>query len=486
MQCKKIPKAVPEVLKELNNAEDINIIFYYGLQVSFFFLIVLSALIAHKINISRYSRINDRFIDEKCNNEELEKIYEEVAATKSELEKSRQKLIEAHELAHLGDWEYNIVNKQIYWSDEIFRIYGLEPQAFEPSRSSTYHFIHPEDLENFKKSEMDILSGKLYEFEYRYVVNGKIGWIWIKARQVYDSKGELSSIRGYLQEITERKLFEQEIVKSKKEAEEASKLKSEYIANMSHELRTPLNVMLGALQLFDIYLKNDMESLREKMIKHVIPMKQNCLRLIRLVNNLIDTTKIDTGFMQIKLKNHNIVDIIEGITMSIIEFAKMKNIEVVFDCDSEEKLIACDVDMIERTMLNLISNAIKFTDNNGCIQINVIENKDKVMISVKDNGIGIPQDKLDVIFNRYKQVNASLSREQEGSGIGLSLSKSLVEMHGGRLYAKSILGNGSEFIIELPFITVNSDYSEQQSEIYIEKNHNLTERMNVEFSDIYN
>jgi len=225
-----------------------------------------------------------------------------------------------------------------------------------------------------------------------------------------------------------------------------------------------------------------MLSNKGKMVKHMASMKQNCLRILRLVNNLIDTTKIDAGFMQMELKNHNIVSVVEEITLSTAEFVKLKNIELIFDCEFEEMIIACDVDMIERIILNIISNAVKFTKINGYIHVNVTRSGKKIIISIKDNGIGIPQDKLNMIFERYKQVNKSFSREQEGSGIGLSLTKSLVEMHGGNIVVKSILGKGSEFIIELPDKKITF---ESQKESYEENNYNFIEKMNVEFSDVY-
>ena len=187
---------------------------------------------------------------------------------------------------------------------------------------------------------------------------------------------------------------------------------------------------------------------KEKSSKHLKAMKRNCMRLLRLVNNLIDTTKIDAGFYEPNFSNQDIVSLIKRIALSVSDYAKQKDINLLFYTDVEEMSIICDVDMIERIMLNIISNAIKFTGDS--VDINIYNRVDTVVISVKDNGIGIEEENQNIIFERYKQVSKLFTRENEGSGIGLSLTKSLVEMHGGNISVKSEYGKGSEFIIELP------------------------------------
>lgn len=293
-----------------------------------------------------------------------------------------------------------------------------------------------------------------------------------------------------LRDITYRKLAEelkQENESKELELAEATaldSLKNDFFSNLSHELRTPLNVILSSLQLLEATAINEnICEYDKKLIKYHNIMKQNCYRQLRLVNNMIDVTKIDAGFFDISLRNYNIVEIIEDITFSVSEYIKIKSIGIIFDTNTEEKIIACDPDKLERVMLNLLSNAVKFNSENGKIYINIYDKGESVIISVKDTGIGIPENKLNIVFDRFRQVEKSLTRSHEGSGIGLSLVKSLVEIHGGTISLKSKYGEGTEFIIELPANVVDEDENAIITDD--EQQKSKVEKINIEFSDIY-
>lgn len=296
-----------------------------------------------------------------------------------------------------------------------------------------------------------------------------------------------------IRDITEHKRMD-ELEKTVEESNrlltetmEYDKLRAGFFANISHELRTPLNVIFSTLQLLELFAKNktfaNNNAKNDKEEKYFKIMKQNCFRLLRLVNNLIDITKIDSNFFDLHLQNHNIVSIVEDITRSVAEYMQDKGVFLRFDTDVEVRIIACDPDKIERILLNLLSNAVKFTKSGGNIWVTVFDGEEHITIQVRDTGIGIPQDKLELIFQRFRQVDQSLTREFEGSGIGLSIVKSLVEMHGGRVRVNSEYGKGSEFIIELPIrILPENEYAQEKKD---GSERNQIERINIEFSDIY-
>jgi len=264
---------------------------------------------------------------------------------------------------------------------------------------------------------------------------------------------------------------------------EYDKLKTEFFSNISHELKTPLNVLSCATQLMSSYQTNNQCKDCYGFSKYLKTMKQNSYRLLRLINNLIDITKLDSGFMQMNFKNNDIVSIVENITLSIGDYIKSNSIALEFHTDVEEKIIACDADMMERIMLNLLSNAIKCTPSKGNISVNIFDNKDSITLTVKDTGIGIPKDKQEIIFDRFRQVNSSLNRVHEGSGIGLSLVKSLVELHQGSICVNSEENKGTEFIINLPAKVVNNEpLTISEDQLY---NKEKIEKIHIEFSDIY-
>lgn len=228
------------------------------------------------------------------------------------------------------------------------------------------------------------------------------------------------------------------------------KNKNNYFVNLSHELRTPLNVLNSMSQLLKGISSKDKFITSEKLDYYTDIMQRNCNRLLNLINNLIDNSKLQNNNYILDKKTEDIVYIVEETVLSMKEFIESKEIELIIDTDVEEKSILCDKIEIERCIVNLVGNAVKFTNPGGVIEVLIYDLDDKVKISIKDTGTGISKENQKYIFDRFNQVVDEHAETKGGSGLGLTIVKQLIELHNGTISVKSELGKGSEFIIILP------------------------------------
>ena len=223
--------------------------------------------------------------------------------------------------------------------------------------------------------------------------------------------------------------------------------KNKYLVNLSHELRTPLNVISSTNQLLlELSKKDNIKS--DKLAYYIDISERNCNRLLNLVNNILDNTKLQSKMYTLNLKEVDIIYLVEETSLTLIDYIKSKSIELIIDPEVEEKIILCDDYEIERCIVNLVSNAAKFTPEGGNITITIKDLDDKVMISVLDTGVGIEEKYHKTIFDRFNQVDNDESKG--GSGLGLSITSKIVELHKGEIYVESKVGEGSNFVIILP------------------------------------
>lgn len=264
----------------------------------------------------------------------------------------------------------------------------------------------------------------------------------------------------------------------------AIEMKDEFIAFISHEFKTPLTVINSAVQALELMCKNE---LSDKSRRYINMIRQNSNRQLKLINNLLDITRINAGRLKMSKSNIDIIGLTRSIVESIRIYAVNKNINLQFNTSFKQKVIAIDDEKYERILLNLLSNAIKFTPENKSITVKISSNtfnrKNKLCIQVTDEGIGIPEDKRDIIFERFGQVESSLSRQAEGSGIGLSLVKLFVGMLGGEITLESMEGSGSTFSIFLPVIKMKETVTELEKAETCDAR--LIQATAIEFSDVY-
>lgn len=292
-------------------------------------------------------------------------------------------------------------------------------------------------------------------------------------QSILDFKNEITEVLISIIDVTSE-------VEEKNVIEESMSIKEEFLSLVSHELRTPLTVINSAMQTIESLYKSE---LSQNVQKHMLRIKQNSLRILRLVNNLLDITRANAGKIKLHKCNMDIVFISKVITESVSQYAQEKGIELSFTSTLAEKIIAIDDEKYERILLNLLSNAIKFTPKGKSITVNISLKKNFVCIQVKDKGIGIPKEKQSLIFERFGQVDSLLTRKAEGAGIGLSLVKSFIEALGGKILVASKEGKGSTFTIMLPDIRISDSTRESSTqETY---DNRLIQTTAVEFSDIY-
>lgn len=281
----------------------------------------------------------------------------------------------------------------------------------------------------------------------------------------------------YIKDVTEIN----KNMKTKMEYEEYLKeeiLKNEFYSNISHELRTPINLIYSALQLNEYYLNNN-NILATR--KNNTAIKQNCLRLIRTINNFIDTNKISEGYLNLNIKGYNIVSVVENITLACVPWTDKIHNTLIFDAEDEEIPVRCDKDAMERIMLNLLSNSVKYGKENEEILVFIDTKDDKVFIHVRNEGYIIDKEILPYIFDRFTKLNKSLNREKEGSGLGLFLCKELLKLQGGTIKAECNEEIGTEFIITLPK-AYHDEVLEEEEAFNMDL---LSEKVETEFSDIY-
>ncbi len=276
------------------------------------------------------------------------------------------------------------------------------------------------------------------------------------------------------------KLSKEELINMVIDLSESRRIQEDFILNISHDLRSPLNIILSILQCY----KDEYKDIsKEKQCKdHIEIIKRNAYKILKLINNLIDTAKLERQHYNLNKENLDIINLIEWNIAAIDKYAKQKDISLVFDTNVEECIMAVDPEAIDRIIMNLISNAIKFSPKGKSIYINAWKSINQLSISIKDEGIGIPKEEQKTIFNRFVQSSKNKNNENCGSGIGLDLVRYLTKAHNGTIELKSEENNGSEFIIKLPIDILKQEENVKDKCIHAKSKVELFE---LEFSDIY-
>lgn len=377
--------------------------------------------------------------------------------------------------------------KQFYFENEsskkrLEKFLGYSIEEIN-SKNGIESLRHPDDKQKIKRMyEAAKVCNKIEGIVIRYLCkdNEYRSVMWNIRYIVEDDKFFLTG-----KDITYRLKLEKEKNELEKTIEIES-LKTDFFANMSHEFKTPLNIILTTVQvLYDKLIVQDNNIDNLQMIKKYLKgIKQNSYRLLKIVNNIMDITKIDSGIYNLELGNYNIISIVEDIVISLSGYLKENKRNIIFDTMEEEVILSCDPMKIERIMLNLLSNALKYTNENGNIDviIDIDKEKNEVIVNVKNDGDRISEDDKERIFERFTQSQNLFTRKAEGTGIGLFLVKLLVEQHGGRIYVDTSEEIGTKFVFTLPITLVEE---KKENYTYTKQIVSKVEKYDIEFSDIY-
>lgn len=269
----------------------------------------------------------------------------------------------------------------------------------------------------------------------------------------------------------------EQMIEKLNEMKDKYKFKTEFLYTISTNLKKPINTIFEVNKI----LQNNKSKYDFKYIdNYARVVKQNSYRLKRLLNNIEEISKVENGILEMNYRRCDVVKFVENIVKLSREYAKDKNLEILFITNIQKKVILIDKDKIEKILLNLLSNSIKFTNNNGKIMVSINSNKEEVIISVEDTGVGIPDEKMDAIFENFEQVDTTLSRGAEGTGVGLALVKKLAYIHNAKINVYSKIGYGSKFEIILENSKASCMGEEQEESINTD-----IEKIDIEFSDIY-
>ncbi len=368
------------------------------------------------------------------------------------LNRREKQLSQAESIGRMGHWNWTIGEETMNWSAEIYRIFGVEENAFNPTLENMDAMVHREDIARVNQAfQRAIIAENDYDMEFQINrPDNETRYIRCEGRCSFDAHGEVIALYGIMQDMTERILYESDLRKAKEQAEHAYASRTQFLANMSHELRTPLNAIIGFSEMVERQLLGPIGT--EKYLEYISGIRESGEHLLDLISDILDMSKIEAGKYELALEEINVAKILQ-LAMHMMEGRALESdVKMGFDQNFAEDLkIVTDRRAVLQIMLNLLSNAIKFTPEGGRVTISALERDNYLSVKIIDTGIGIPAHKLASVTRPFEQVSSSYARDHEGSGLGLAISKELAEMQGGTLFIESTVGEGTTVTLRLPY-----------------------------------
>lgn len=372
--------------------------------------------------------------------------------TELALKVNANRLLEAQKLAKIGSWEINLSNNETYFSDEFFTIFEVENQAIASVDFFKSCFTDAEDLALYEDN-LEHVKNTNAEVQFQHSITSKKGTlkhISVFIKCLNDENGKPCKILGTIQDISEQKRTEAELIKAKELAEKAVVIKEQFLTNMSHEIRTPMNGIIGFARILEsTNLDNDQK-------QSVEAIKKASHNLMFIINDILDFSKIEANKVTFEAVNFSLSKTVNSVIELLYPNAKEKKIKLLYDIDPDinDNLIG-DPTKLSQILVNLVGNSLKFTEK-GYVEVVVTEMLETetdslIKFSVIDTGIGIPKDKMDSIFESFNQASNETTRKYGGTGLGLTITRKLVELQGGKITVESVVSKGSEFSFSLEY-----------------------------------
>lgn len=410
--------------------------------------------------------------------------------SQSQMLKAEQSLKESEERFSLviqgtndGVYDWDILTNKVFYSAQFFRMLGYNRDSFTGTLDDFKALLHPEDEPKLFQYIESYLNGELLDYSTAFRMRGADGkWVWINSRgkAIYDRVGRAVRMVGSHSDITFLKEYQEKLKDEKQAAEKANRAKGDFLAHMSHEIRTPLTAISGIAEIFERNTTN----LDAKQKQLVRTLNTSTASLKDLVNDILDFSKIESAELELELKPFELSDVFQQVISIMSLRAHEKGLQFTMDYKAIEKIVFLgDPARLRQILINLVGNAIKFTDKGGITVIAAIDyiyEKKFLRVDVKDTGIGIADDNLDLIFERFKQADSSVARKYGGTGLGLAISRNLSHMMGGSISVDSHPGKGSTFTLHIPLRLADEGTEEEDKALSRKLNDRVRASINTQ------